>query len=520
MLPSRRLTSSRSRCLPVAVQPVLRLSVLGALLGLAGCMVGPDYVRPQVSVPATFKEASPGWKHAEPADTAPRGEWWRMFGDPTLDALVARVDLSNQAVASYAASWRQARALVDNVRAGLFPTVSANASESRSGSGAGSSGNTAYYGSSSRTRNSYTANLSASWELDLWGSVRRSTAAQRASAESAAAEVANARLSAQATLVQTYYQLRASDATQALLDDTVASYERTLTLTQNRYAQGVVGRADVIQAQTQLQNAQASALDNRINRATYEHAIAVLVGEPASTFSLAPAPLDAEPPAIPAALPSSLLERRPDIAVAERRASAANERIGVATAALFPSLTLDAQGGFQSSSFSNWLSAPARYWSLGPSLALTVFDAGARRAQIAAERADYDNQVALYKQSVLEAFQDVEDNLATLRVLADEEVRRRQAVENARQALDIETNAYRAGTVTFLDVLTAQNTLLSSRQTLSDVRGRRMVATAGLVKALGGGWNGDLEQPSAPLEAASAARAEASQASSQGGTPD
>ncbi|WP_091907641.1 efflux transporter outer membrane subunit [Chitinasiproducens palmae] len=487
-----------------------------ALTALAGCMVGPDYVRPETSVPASFKEADNGWKVAQPADALPRGDWWRVFDDPTLAALIERVDVSNQNLAAAEASWRQARALVDYARAGLFPTVSANASRTRSSNGGGSTAASSYYGgSSSSVRNSYTANLAASWELDVWGSVRRGTAAQRASAESAAAQVANARLSAQTTLAQTYFQLRAADALQALLDDTVAAYRQSLTLTQNRYAQGVVGRADVIQAQTQLQSAEAAALDNQSTRATYEHAIAVLVGTNPSTFSLAAAPLDAEPPSIPAVLPSTLLERRPDVAVAERRAAAANEQIGVAQAAFFPTLTLDAQGGFQSSTFSNWLTAPARFWSLGPSLAATLFDAGARRAQVEANRADYDNQVALYKQAVLEAFQDVEDQLATLRVLAREATIRRAAVESATQALAIVNNSYKAGTVTFLDVLTAQNTLFSSRQSLVETMGRRMVASAGLVKALGGGWDGDVSHvtsPASPASSASAAGAPAADA--------
>ncbi|KVN74569.1 RND transporter [Burkholderia ubonensis] len=460
---------------------------------LAGCAVGPDYHRPDTPMPAAFKEAPAGWKVAQPADGADRGAWWRVYGDPQLDALIGKLNASNQTIAQSAAAYRQARALVAEARAAYFPTVGLTASGSRSRSPRASlsSGSSSSFGggSSGSIGNSYSVGLDASWEPDLWGKVSRTVGAQRAGEAAAAADLANARLSQQATLAQTYFQLRTADALQMLLDDTVASYARSLQLTQNRYAQGVAARADVIQAQTQLQSAQAAAIDNGVARAQYEHAIATLIGEPASTFSLPPLPLAAEPPVTPVGVPSALLERRPDIAAAERRAAAANEQIGVAISAFFPTLTLSAQGGVQSSVWSNLFTLPARFWTVGPQLAATLFDAGLRAAQTEAARATYDQDVAAYRLSVLTAFQDVEDNLASQRILAQEIDVQRQAVDSAEHALAIVTNQYKAGTVDYLNVLTAQTTAFSAHQKLATIAGQRMVSSVGLVKALGGGWD-------------------------------
>ncbi len=330
--------------------------------------------------------------------------------------------------------------------------------------------------------------------------------AQKAGEQGAAADLANARLSAQATLAQSYFQLRSLDAQQKLLDDTVAAYASSLQLTQNQYAQGIVARSDVIQAQTQLQSAQASAIDNGIARAQFEHAIAVLVGEPASTFALPASPLDATPPDVPAQMPSAILERRPDVASAERKAAAANEQIGVAIAAFFPTLTLSASGGFQSSVLSQLLRAPSRFWTLGPDLAATIFDGGLRRAQTEAARATYDQDVATYRLTVLTAFQDVEDNLASLRILANEIVIQQQAVQSAQQALAIVNNQYKAGTVGYVNVLTAQTTAFTAEQKLANIAGQRMVSSVGLVKALGGGWDvGQIERETGGVEAPAAA---------------
>jgi NodT family efflux transporter outer membrane factor (OMF) lipoprotein len=493
-----RTSRARASVANVAGQRVLNIAVCAALaFALAGCAVGPDYKRPSVDIPASYKEAADGWKVAQPADQQDRGAWWAIYNDPQLSALEDKLNASNQTVAQFAAAYRQARALVGEARAAYFPVISAGASASRartpsrsfSGSVTGGGGGTTSSLSSSGTiSNSYSLSLDATWEPDLWGKVSRTVASQQAGQQAAAADLANARLSAQATLAQTYFNIRSLDAQQKLLDDTVAAYQRSLTLTQNRYAQGVAARSDVIQAQTQLQSAQAAAIDNGVARAQNEHAIAVLVGEPASAFSLPPAPLDAVPPATPAQLPSALLERRPDIASAERKAAAANEQIGVAISAFFPTLTLSASGGFESSVFSQLLQMPSRFWTLGPSLAQTIFDAGLRKAQTDAARAAYDQDVATYRLAVLTAFQDVEDNLASLRILEQEVTVQQQAVQSAQQALDIVTNQYKSGTVDYLNVLTAQTTAFTAEQKLASIAGQRMVSSVGLVKALGGGW--------------------------------
>ncbi|MFM0201147.1 efflux transporter outer membrane subunit [Paraburkholderia fungorum] len=491
----------------------LTIAVAAALATLlAGCAVGPDYKRPAAEIPASYKEAAPGWKVAQPADQQDRGDWWTIYEDPQLNALEDKLNASNQTIAQFAAAYRQARALVGEARAAYFPTVGASLGATRSGNGSSSSGISTTGSSRSGINNRFNAQLDASWEPDLWGSVTRSVNAQKAGQQGAAADLANARLSAQATLAQTYFSLRALDSTQKLLDDTVAAYQRSLQLTQNQYAAGVAARSDVIQAQTQLQSAQAAAIDNGVQRAQDEHAIAVLVGEPASTFSVPAMPLTATPPAVPAQMPSALLERRPDIASAERKAAAANEQIGVAIAAFFPSLTLSATGGFENSVFSQLLTAPSRFWTLGPQLAATIFDAGLRQAQTEAARAVYDQNVATYRQTILAAFQDVEDNLASQRILAQEIVVQQQAVDSARQALAIVTNEYKAGTVGFVNVLTAQTTAFLAEQKLESIAGQRMVSSVGLVKALGGGWDtaqmnretGDVAAP-APLPASASA---------------
>ncbi|KVH52002.1 efflux transporter outer membrane subunit [Burkholderia diffusa] len=500
--------------LPRALRPLSAAVAVATAVLLAGCAVGPDYHRPDTSIPAAFKEAPAGWKVAQPADRTDRGPWWTVYNDPQLDALIGKLNASNQTIAQSAAAYRQARALVAEARAAYFPTVGLTASGSRSRTGRTSTSSSASsFGSSASIGNSYSVGLDASWEPDLWGKVSRSVSAQRAGEAAAAADLANARLSQQALLAQTYFQLRTSDALQKLLDDTVKSYGESLRLTQNQYAQGVAARADVIQAQTQLQSAQAASIDNGVARAQYEHAIATLIGEPASTFSLPPNPLAAEPPITPVDVPSALLERRPDIAAAERRAAAANEQIGVAIAAFFPTLTLSASGGFQSSVWSQLFTLPARFWTVGPQLAATLFDAGLRAAQTDAARATYDQDVAAYRLAVLTAFQDVEDNLASQRILAQEVDVQRQAVDSAEHALAIVTNQYKAGTVAYLNVLTAQTTAFTAQQKLATIGGQRMVSSVGLVKALGGGWNasdmaretGDVAAPASASASSAAA---------------
>lgn len=458
------------------------LPVLAALM-FAGCSIGPHYERPALTVPAHFKEAAEGWKVAQPGDEHDRGAWWEVFGDAELNALEEKVATSNQTVAGFEAAYRQARALIAETRASYFPTLGVSASGSRA------HGTLAGAGRTTPAGENYNLSLDASWEPDLWGRVRHQVRGAKASAQGAAAELANAKLSAQGTLAQSYFQLRALDAAQKLLDDTVAVYQKALELTQNRYAQGVASRGDVLQAQTQLLSAQAAALDNHIARAQFEHAIAVLIGVPASAFSIPTRPLDATPPEIPARIPSALLERRPDIAAAERRAAAANEQIGVAMSAFFPSLTLSAVAGLGSSSLGSLLTAPALVWSLGPQLAEVLFNGGLRLAQTEAARAAYDQSAAAYRQTVLAAFQDVEDNLVALSTLEKEFALQQQAVRTAHQSLEVITNEYKAGTATYLDVIASQTIAFSAENRLINVSSRRMVSAVGLIKALGGGWN-------------------------------
>ncbi len=488
--PPGQHVSRRSRAMRHAPRLALLCAAAALSFQLSGCAVGPDYHKPAAAVPESYKEAPEGWKTAQPADTADRGPWWLIYDDAQLNGLMDQLNANNQTVAQYAAAYRQARALVGEARAAYFPVVSASFSGSRARSPARvSNANSSSFAGGGSISNNVNLGLDATWEPDLWGKVSRTVSAQEAGQQGAAADLANARLSAQATLAQTYFTLRSLDAQQKLLDDTVAAYQKSLQLTQNKYAQGVAGRADVIQAQTQLQSAQAAAIDNGVARAQDEHAIAVLVGQPASAFSIPASPLTATPPALPVTMPSALLERRPDIASAERKAAAANEQIGVAISAFFPTLTLSASGGFESSVLSQLLSMPSRFWTLGPSLAATVFDAGLRRAQTEAARAAYDQQVAAYRQTVLAAFQNVEDNLASQRILAQEIAVQQQAVESALHALRIVTNEYKAGTTDYQNVLSSQTTAFTAQQKLASIAGQRMVSSVGLVKALGGGWD-------------------------------
>jgi len=454
-------------------------------------MVGPDYVRPSAPVPAAYKEAV-DWKVAQPSDDTPRGNWWEVFGDADLNALVAQVDISNQTVLAAEARVREARAATQAATAALFPVVNANAAAVRSGaSRSGSTSTGAAPSGGSRVGNSFNVALDASWEVDLWGGIRRSIEASSATAQATVADLAGATLSAQGLLAQDYLLLRVEDAQIALFQETVAAYQRSLQLTQNQYAAGTVARGDVAQAETQLKATQAQAVDAALTRAQLEHAIAVLVGKPPAELSIAPRPLTAVFPEIPVAVPSTLLERRPDIAAAERSAESANAPIGVAQAAFFPALTLSATGGFQNSMLSNLLSLPSRYWSLGAALAQTVFDAGLRSAQKAQAIATYDETVANYRSTVLSGFQDVEDNLAALTLLSQEAAFQDDAVKSARQALAIALNQYRAGTINYLAVVVLQAAALNNERTALAIEARRLAASVGLIKALGGGWNED-----------------------------
>jgi NodT family efflux transporter outer membrane factor (OMF) lipoprotein len=473
----------------------LRIGARTALLfvstaALYGCMVGPDYVRPAAPVPAAYKEAA-GWKVAQPSDVSPRGNWWEMFGDPDLNALEAQVDISNQTIQAAEARVREASAATQAARAALFPVVSGNASALRSSRGTGTTNSTTTGGNSTvgSVNNSYNIALDASWEIDLWGGIRRGIEASTDTAQATAADLAGAKLSAQALLAQDYLLLRVQDAQIALLRETVTNYERSLQLTRNQYAAGIVGRGDVAQAEAQLKATQAQVFDAQIVRAQLEHAIAVLVGKPPSDLAIEAKPLIAVYPDVPVVLPSTLLERRPDIAAAERRAASANAQIGVAQAAFFPTLSLSAVGGFQSSAIGNLLSLPSRYWSLGPALAQSIFDAGLRSAQKAQAVATYDETVANYRSTVLAGFQDVEDNLTALTLLAQEVSVQDDAVRAARESATIANNQYKAGTANYLAVVVLQANALNNERTALAIVGRRLVASVGLIKAIGGGWD-------------------------------
>jgi NodT family efflux transporter outer membrane factor (OMF) lipoprotein len=472
---------------------------VAALALITACSVGPDYVRPSMVSPDAYKELD-GWKIAHPRDALTRGAWWETFGDPQLNALEARVSISNQNLALAEAQYRQARALVRAARAGYFPTVTVGAGFTRSrqsttfvqGSGSSTSSGTSSAGGisgfSGQPRSDFEVGLDFSWELDVWGRIRRTVESNRASAQASAGDLEGARLSFQAELAQDYFQLRTLDAQKRLLDETVAAFEKFLRLTEDRFASGVASQADVVQAQTQLKTTQAQAIDVGVQRAQLEHAIALLMGQAPATFSLPPIPLAASPPAIPVGVPSELLERRPDIAAAERRVAAANAQIGVAVAAFYPTITLNASSGLESSSLAKWFTAASRFWSVGPGISQTVFDGGLRHAQTDAARAAYDGTVAAYRQTVLTAFQGVEDNLAALRILEEENGVQDDAVQAARKSVDLTTNQYKAGTVSYLNVITVQTIALTDEITAIQIRGRRMAAAVLLVQALGGGW--------------------------------
>ncbi|MFA5109840.1 MAG: efflux transporter outer membrane subunit [Desulfobaccales bacterium] len=492
----------------------------GALALVIGCSVGPDYVRPPAETPPDYKENA-GWKVAQPRDELPRGKWWEIYNDSQLNALEEQVDISNQNIAAAEANFRQALALVRVARGAYFPTVTGGPSWSRFkrseniGSSnrnlAGASGTGPSLGNISTlpgaTLSDYLLNFNAAWELDIWGKVRRSVESSQASAQSGAANIEVVRLSAQATLAQSYFLLRALDEQKRLFNDTVAAYQKVLDLTKNRYASGVASRADVLQADTQLKTTKAQAIDLGVQRAQLEHAIAILIGKPPATFAIAPAPVALKVPAIPAGMPSELLERRPDIAAAERNMAAANAQIGVAIAAYYPTVTLSATGGFEASTAPLWFTWPSRFWSLGAAAAQTIFQGGALVATTDAARAAYDATVATYRQTVLTGFQEVEDNLAALRILEQEAKAQDDAVQASRQSLAVSTNQYKAGIISTLDLLIVETVAFNNERTAITILGNRMSASTLLIKALGGGWKAsDLPsaaygRPEAPVKA-------------------
>lgn len=463
----------------------LELAGLSACVAvLAGCAVGPDYARPKMELPAAFKEGE-GWQTASPRDGEARGDWWKAFGQPDLDALEEQAARANQTLAAAEAQYRQARALDRAAHAAYFPTVSASASSTRSKTPIATVGSP-NVGTAPVTLDAL--QLDATWEADLWGRVRRNVEASTATAQASYADMEAAKLLAQATVAQDYFLARTSDRQIALLKDAVAAYEKSLKLTQNRYKAGVAQKTDVVQAETQLRQTEAQVIDAGVQRAQLEHAIAVLIGRAPADFALAPNPIEFSLPRTPLGLPAELLQRRPDIAGAERRMASANAQIGVAQAAFFPTLTLSGSAGFRSTELSNLVSSATRLWSLGPSLAATLFDAGLRQSQKEAAMAAYDATVAQYKQTVLAGLQDVEDNLAALRLLEREIAVQADAVKAARESVRLTENQYKAGTVSYLNVIQAETIALSNEQTAVNLLGRQATAAVLLVKALGGGW--------------------------------
>jgi NodT family efflux transporter outer membrane factor (OMF) lipoprotein len=528
----------------VTIKKLTTLALITITLLVSGCAVGPNYVRPSVSVPAKFKEAkgksvilpiSKDWKIAHPCDDSDRGNWWSIFHDPKLNQLEARLNASNQTIVNAYQNYLQACELVNEARANFFPILSVTASATRqkqnASSGTSSPGSSSLTSSSSSSSSSTSSSSSsssstgaastgsasttgggggipkglglpkstlstihslifnASWEPDIWGLVRRTVEGASAGAQASAALLASTRLSSQASLAQIYFELRGLDTDQKLLNDTVASYKETLQLTKNRYVAGVAALADIVQARTQVESAEAQAINNGIARAQYEHAIAVLIGVPPADFSIPPYPLRTPPPPIPVQVPSTLLERRPDVAQAERLMAQANAQIGVAIAAYFPTLTLSGSASDVGTGLAHWFSLPAFSWAYGPQLAETILDGGLRAATISAARHGYKASVANYRQVVLTAFQDVEDNLASLRILTDEAVVQNQAAASAELALKLVINQYKAGTVTFDNVIIAQITAYTAQKTAADITYQRMTSAVGLIKALGGGWD-------------------------------
>jgi NodT family efflux transporter outer membrane factor (OMF) lipoprotein len=459
--------------------PAVTLALL-----VGGCSFAPKLKTPEVPTGAAYKETG-SWTQAQPADRLPRDNWWALYGDARLEDLQKQLIAGNPTLAAAFANYAQARALADQARAGLFPTLGLNASVGRSRE----SVNAPLRGLTTPTYyDTNTLGGSVSYELDLWGQIRNEVAAGEANAAASAADLENARLSLIAQLVDDYIQLRSLDRNYAILDDTVKAYARALSLTEQRHNAGIAAGLDVSQAQTQLDATRSQAAQTLAQRALMEHAIAALLGVSASTFAIEPEIVDIKLPHIPSGIPATLLQRRPDIAGAQRRMIAANANIGVARAAYFPTLTLGAQGGFQSTSFSNWLSAPSSFWAIGPNALLTVFDGGLRRAQVAQARAEFDASAANYRGVVISAFQQVEDSLASLNHYYDADVEEKAAVEAAQRTLNLSMALYRQGATDYLTVITSQTALLQAQLQALTLDTLQLHASVDLIRALGGGW--------------------------------
>jgi NodT family efflux transporter outer membrane factor (OMF) lipoprotein len=464
-------------------------ALLTALLALGGCMVGPSYKRPPAPVSPLFKEKPPdGWKEAQPSDAALKGNWWEIYSDPKLNALEEQVSVNNQSVLQAEAQYRAARASVQIARAALYPTISAGPSATAQKGGATPAG-AAGLGNQKPIITAYEVPFDVSWQPDLWGNIRRNVRANAETAQATEAQLENVKLTLQADLAQDYFQLRGTDSDIALLNSTVDSYQGFLKLTQVRHDSGVASGADVAQAETQLDTAKAQLIDEGVARAQFEHAIAILIGKPPSELSIEQQVLKGEPPPVPVAFPSTLLERRPDIAMSERQMAALNEQVGIAVAAYYPQVTLGGGIGLANSSFLDLFTWAGRFWSASGSATETIFDAGKRRGQVNQAEANFDAGLAGYRETVLGAFQQVEDQLATLRVLEQETGATNETVRAAQTALDITVAQYKAGTAQYLQVETQQSALFAAQETLVNLLTRRMVSSVLLVEALGGGWD-------------------------------
>lgn len=501
-----RLRTSEHQRAWLAAGAVAALAIV-----LCSCNPAPKYAKPPVNAPQAFKESAPdqfkegpGWKVAQPEDDKIRGKWWEMYNDPVLNSLEEQVQISNQTVIQAEANFRGARALVVSARSSLFPTLGASSSYTNArfsatgrtaavvpggGTGTGGTGLAGGSGGSSSLINTFSLPFDVTYTADLWHRIRNQVAANAFSAQASAADVATALLSTQAALAEDYFEVRALDAQEGILQDTLKNFRDTLNLTLTLFNAGIDSDEDVAQARTQLDTATAQATDIGVARSQFEHAIATLIGRPAAEFSLPVAPFVPNPPQVPVAVPSALLERRPDIAAAERRVAAANAEVGIARAAYYPNLILSATGGFQTSHFTEWFNWPSRFWSLGPSLSQTLLDFGARRGLNEQAQANYDAAVANYRQLVLTNFQTVEDQLSALRIYAQEISQYTTAIESASHFLDLSLTRFRAGVDSYLNVITAQNAVLTNRETQVQTEVRRMTASVALVMALGGGWD-------------------------------
>ncbi len=467
---------------------------------LSACAIGPNYHRPAITPVATFKELG-DWKPSEPADALNRGPWWEIFHDDVLNQLESQVELSNENIKAAAAAYEQALALLSQARAGYWPTVTASASRTRSvagsnaglgvtpGTGTAATGTSGFGGVPGRPVTTNSVGVRGDWTVDVWGQIRRNVESSRASAQASQAALASAKLAEQAALATAYFELRTQDQLNIILNDIVAAQEASLKITENRYKVGVAARADVVTAQTQLLTSQSEQINAQIPRATLEHAIAVLIGKEPAAFSQAPAPLRTDVPTVPPGVPSALLERRPDIAEAERKVASANAQIGVAETAFFPTLTLTGSDDYTGNTLSKLIRDSNRVWSIGPALAATIFDGGLRRAQVKAAKASYEESVDNYRQTVLTGFQNVEDELVTLRVLEKQSVVENDAVKAAREAETLTLNQYKAGTVPYSSVISAQTARLNAEQTALNLLSSRLTASVALIQDLGGGWD-------------------------------